>query len=42
METGVATALDNLTREMKELGAKVDKCELCRGVHGTLECHLMH
>ena len=41
MDTGVAAALENLTREMKELRAKVDKCELCRGGHGTLECPLM-
>ncbi|XP_076935794.1 uncharacterized protein LOC143602641 [Bidens hawaiensis] len=38
----MATALENLTREIKELKAKVDKCEMCRGGHGTLECPFMN
>ncbi|XP_076952077.1 uncharacterized protein LOC143625691 [Bidens hawaiensis] len=33
---------NNLTQEIKELKAKVDKCEMCRGGHGTLECPLMN
>ncbi|KAK1413167.1 hypothetical protein QVD17_34937 [Tagetes erecta] len=41
METSVAAALENLTREMRDLKAKMDKCEMCRGGHSTLECPLM-
>ncbi|XP_076905366.1 uncharacterized protein LOC143561111 [Bidens hawaiensis] len=38
----MAAALENLTREIKELKSKVDKCEMCRGGHGTLDCPLMN
>jgi len=31
MDTSVAAALENLSLEMKELKAKVDKCELYKG-----------
>lgn len=41
LDTQVAAALENLTHEMKELKAKVDRCEMCRGGHGTLECPLL-
>ncbi|KAK1432077.1 hypothetical protein QVD17_08967 [Tagetes erecta] len=41
METSVAAALENLTREMRDLKAKVDKCERCRGGHNTLDCPLL-
>ncbi|KAK1433064.1 hypothetical protein QVD17_09971 [Tagetes erecta] len=41
METSVAAALENLTREMRDLKAKVDKCERCRGGHSTLDCPLL-
>ena len=45
LETTVATALDNFRREVskeiKELKTKVDKCEVCRGGHGTLECPML-
>ncbi|KAK1431640.1 hypothetical protein QVD17_08144 [Tagetes erecta] len=42
MDTSVAAALENLTREVKDLKAKVDKCEYCRGGHSTLECPVMN
>ncbi|XP_076923844.1 uncharacterized protein LOC143586115 [Bidens hawaiensis] len=38
----MAAALENLTREIKKLKTKVDKCEMCRGGHGTLDCPLMN
>ncbi|KAI3816628.1 hypothetical protein L1987_16331 [Smallanthus sonchifolius] len=41
LDTSVAAALENLHREMKEIKAKVDKCEFCRGGHSTLHCPLM-
>ncbi|XP_076926454.1 uncharacterized protein LOC143589624 [Bidens hawaiensis] len=42
LDTGMAAALENLTQEIKELRAKVNKCEMCRGGHGTLNCPLMN
>ncbi|KAI3732622.1 hypothetical protein L1987_63829 [Smallanthus sonchifolius] len=41
LDTSVAAALENLHREMKEIKAKVDKCEFCKGGHSTLHCPLM-
>ncbi|KAI3815938.1 hypothetical protein L1987_15622 [Smallanthus sonchifolius] len=41
LDTSVTAALENLHREMKEIKAKVDKCEFCRGGHSTLHCPLM-
>ncbi|XP_076890676.1 uncharacterized protein LOC143541853 [Bidens hawaiensis] len=38
----MASDVENLTREIKELKTKVDKCEMCRGGHGTLDCPLMN
>ncbi|XP_076903418.1 uncharacterized protein LOC143558468 [Bidens hawaiensis] len=40
-DTSVAAALESLASEIKNLKAKIDKCELCRGGHGTLDCPLM-
>ncbi|XP_076904889.1 uncharacterized protein LOC143560449 [Bidens hawaiensis] len=42
LDTSVAAALESLTREVKKLKAKVDRCEFCRGGHGTLECPVMN
>ncbi|XP_076935469.1 uncharacterized protein LOC143602142 [Bidens hawaiensis] len=42
LDITVASALESLTREVKELKTKVDKCEFCRGGHGTLECPVMN
>jgi hypothetical protein len=38
----VAAALDALTKEVKELKLKSEKCEMCRGGHATSECPLIH
>ncbi|XP_076956832.1 uncharacterized protein LOC143632135 [Bidens hawaiensis] len=41
LDTSVAAALESLASEIKNLKAKIDKCELCRGGHGTSDCPLM-
>ncbi|XP_076942925.1 uncharacterized protein LOC143612962 [Bidens hawaiensis] len=41
LDTIVAAALESLASEIKNLKAKIDKCELCRGGHGTSNCPLM-
>ncbi|KAD4385637.1 hypothetical protein E3N88_25806 [Mikania micrantha] len=38
VDTSVAAALEALSRDVKELKMKVDRCEICRGGHATSEC----
>ncbi|XP_076926001.1 uncharacterized protein LOC143589020 [Bidens hawaiensis] len=40
LDTGMPAALENLTRVIKELKTRVDKCEMCRGGHGSTEQNL--
>ncbi|XP_035845859.1 uncharacterized protein LOC118492156 [Helianthus annuus] len=41
MDPSLAAVLENVTRELKEIKAKVDKCEFCRGGHDTSACPLL-
>ncbi|XP_021996235.1 uncharacterized protein LOC110893433 [Helianthus annuus] len=41
MDPSIAAVLENITGELKEIKAKVDKCEFCRGVHDTNACPLL-
>ncbi|XP_022024510.1 uncharacterized protein LOC110924831 [Helianthus annuus] len=41
MDPSLAAVLENMTRELKEIRAKVDKCEYCRGGHDTSACPLL-
>ncbi|KAJ0668862.1 putative retrotransposon gag domain-containing protein [Helianthus annuus] len=41
MDPSLAAVLENMTRELKEIKAKVDKCEFCRGGHDTSACPLL-
>ncbi|XP_022032673.1 uncharacterized protein LOC110933775 [Helianthus annuus] len=41
MDPGLAAVLENMTRELKEIKAKEDKCEHCRGGHDTNACPLL-
>ncbi|KAD4385354.1 hypothetical protein E3N88_25522 [Mikania micrantha] len=38
VDTSVAAALEALSKDVKELKMKVDRCEICRGGHATSEC----
>ncbi len=37
-DSGVALALEHLTKELQDIKDKVNRCEFCRGGHETLEC----
>ncbi|XP_021985639.1 uncharacterized protein LOC110881795 [Helianthus annuus] len=41
MDPSLASVLENMSRELKEIKAKVDKCEYCRGGHDTNVCPLL-
>ncbi|XP_022026134.2 uncharacterized protein LOC110926739 [Helianthus annuus] len=41
MDLSLAAVLENMSRELKEIKAKVDKCEYCRGGHDTSACPLL-
>ncbi|XP_022007762.1 uncharacterized protein LOC110907037 [Helianthus annuus] len=41
MDPSIAGVLENVTRELKEIRAKVDKCEFCRGGQYTNACPLL-
>ncbi|KAJ0588665.1 hypothetical protein HanIR_Chr04g0177301 [Helianthus annuus] len=41
MDPSLASVLENMSRELKEIKAKVDKCEYCRGGHDTNACPLL-
>ncbi|XP_021971755.1 uncharacterized protein LOC110866917 [Helianthus annuus] len=41
MDPSLASVLENMSRELKEIRAKIDKCEYCRGGHDTNACPLL-
>ncbi|XP_022035144.1 uncharacterized protein LOC110937011 [Helianthus annuus] len=41
MDPSLAVVLENMSRELKEIKAKVDECEYCRGGHDTSACPLL-
>ncbi|XP_022042402.1 uncharacterized protein LOC110945073 [Helianthus annuus] len=41
VDPSLGSVLENITRELKEIRAKVDKCEFCRGGHDTSACPLL-
>ncbi|XP_035834233.1 uncharacterized protein LOC118482713 [Helianthus annuus] len=41
MDPSLASVLENMSRELKEIKAKADKCEYCRGGHDTNACPLL-
>ncbi|XP_022024835.1 uncharacterized protein LOC110925174 [Helianthus annuus] len=41
MDPSLTIVLENVTRELKEIKAKVDKCEFCQGGHDTSACPLL-
>ncbi|MDV3153284.1 MAG: hypothetical protein Q8755_02795 [Candidatus Phytoplasma australasiaticum] len=41
MDSSVAASFETLANQLKEIQKKVDRCELCRGGHGTDDCPLL-